>query len=233
MRYEDEQWQLLDTAGNTIATAPVVVFANAKDAMSIEVCAELPLKSIRGQVTSLPVAGDAPPRTVICGDAYVGPPLEGRVHMGATFNLNNDSLECRDKDHHENLRQIASLAPALGEALEFETLDSTTLQGRVGFRCTSPDYLPLIGPLPDHGGFTRQYAALRKDARTRFDQPGKFHPGLYVSLGHGAKGLTSCPLAGELLAAYICAEPLPVGQPLAEAVHPARFVIRDLIRKRV
>ena len=48
-----------------------------------------------------------------------------------------------------------------------------------------------------------------------------------------SKGLTSCPLAGELLAAYICDEPLPVGRDIAEAVHPARFVIRDLIRNRI
>ncbi len=233
LRREKGRWQLLNAAGAGIASAPVVIFANARDAREIDFCAELPLKSIRGQLTSIPAADNPLPRTVLCGDAYIAPPLGGRIHMGATFNLNQDTPECRAEDHRENLRQIASLAPALGDTLGFAQLNASALQGQVGFRCSSPDYLPLVGPLPNHATFIHQYAGLRKDARARFECPGEFHPGLYVSLGHGAKGLTSCPLAGELLAAYICAEPLPIGKPLTDAVHPARFVIRDLIRNRI
>ncbi|EGH19138.1 bifunctional tRNA (mnm(5)s(2)U34)-methyltransferase/FAD-dependent cmnm(5)s(2)U34 oxidoreductase, partial [Pseudomonas savastanoi pv. glycinea str. race 4] len=32
-------------------------------------------------------------------------------------------------------------------------------------RCTSPDYLPIVGPLADREAFLQAYAALGKDAR--------------------------------------------------------------------
>ncbi len=37
-------------------------------------------------------------------------------------------------------------------------------------------------------------------------------------------------LSGELLAAWICGEPLPLPRAVAEACHPNRFLLRDLVR---
>ncbi|MDE9363922.1 hypothetical protein, partial [Pseudomonas aeruginosa] len=34
----------------------------------------------------------------------------------------------------------------------------------------------------------------------------------------------------ELLAAWICGEPLPLPRAVAEACHPNRFLLRDLVR---
>ncbi len=45
-----------------------------------------------------------------------------------------------------------------------------------------------------------------------------------------ARGLISAPLSGELLAAWICGEPLPLPRAVAEACHPNRFLLRDLVR---
>ncbi|NQB78313.1 bifunctional tRNA (5-methylaminomethyl-2-thiouridine)(34)-methyltransferase MnmD/FAD-dependent 5-carboxymethylaminomethyl-2-thiouridine(34) oxidoreductase MnmC, partial [Pseudomonas aeruginosa] len=55
-------------------------------------------------------------------------------------------------------------------------------------------------------------------------------PGLYLNSGHGSRGLISAPLSGELLAAWICGEPLPLPRAVAEACHPNRFLLRDLVR---
>ena len=44
------------------------------------------------------------------------------------------------------------------------------------------------------------------------------------------RGLISAPLSGELLAAWICGEPLPLPRAVAEACHPNRFLLRDLVR---
>jgi tRNA 5-methylaminomethyl-2-thiouridine biosynthesis bifunctional protein len=47
--------------------------------------------------------------------------------------------------------------------------------------------------------------------------------GLYVSTGHGSRGLLSAPLAAEMIASMIAGEMSPVAQALAKAVNPLRF----------
>src|SRR5690606_26457115 len=98
--------------------------------------------------------------------------------------------------------------------------------------CTSIDYLPLVGPVAQHEAFTQTYADLKKDARLPLKQPCPWHTGLYVNSAHGSRGLLSAPLAAELLAAWICAEPLPVPLELAHNCHPNRFALRMLMRNR-
>ena len=107
------------------------------------------------------------------------------------------------------------------------------LDGRVGFRCASPDYLPLVGPVPERDAFCADYAGLRKNARRPIAKSGSYLPGLYLSTAHGSRGLTSTPLASELLAAQINGEPWPVDASLYRALAPARFLVRDLVRNRI
>jgi len=45
------------------------------------------------------------------------------------------------------------------------------------------------------------------------------------------RGLITTPLAGELLAAWLDGEPLPVPRAIAEACHPNRFLLRKVIRR--
>jgi tRNA 5-methylaminomethyl-2-thiouridine biosynthesis bifunctional protein len=52
---------------------------------------------------------------------------------------------------------------------------------------------------------------------------GKLAPGLYATLGHGARGMTTAPLCGEFLAAMICDEPLPLGGDWVERLNPMRM----------
>jgi tRNA 5-methylaminomethyl-2-thiouridine biosynthesis bifunctional protein len=54
--------------------------------------------------------------------------------------------------------------------------------------------------------------------------------GIYVYSGHGSRGLITAPLSGELLAAWLENEPLPLPKTVAEACHPNRFALRQLIR---
>ncbi|MNE97448.1 tRNA 5-methylaminomethyl-2-thiouridine biosynthesis bifunctional protein MnmC [compost metagenome] len=71
---------------------------------------------------------------------------------------------------------------------------------------------------------------LAKDARQVPDTPCPWLDGLYINSGHGSRGLITAPLSGELLAAWLDAEPLPVPRDVAEACHPNRFALRLLIR---
>jgi len=44
--------------------------------------------------------------------------------------------------------------------------------------------------------------------------------------------LITAPLSAELLAAWLDNEPLPLPRSVAEACHPNRFMLRELIRRK-
>jgi tRNA 5-methylaminomethyl-2-thiouridine biosynthesis bifunctional protein len=226
-------WQASDAGGNCWE-APCVVIATGtgSTALTRPDLAWLPLQSIRGQTTRLP---SLPPLdaldSALCHQGYIAPAVNGSHCIGATFNLQDQDPELREADHRDNLSQLARAVPAWAGLLA--QLDPSSLEGRVGFRCASPDYLPLAGPIPDHSAFLRDYAALRKNARSPVSSRGQYLPGLYLSSAHGSRGLSSTPLAAELIASEICGEPPPLSRELARALAPGRFIIRDLSRNRI
>ena len=55
-------------------------------------------------------------------------------------------------------------------------------------------------------------------------------PGLFVLAGLGSRGLTAAPLAAEILASEIMGEPSPVPRYLQQALSPARFLKRGIVR---
>ena len=236
LQQHDDAWSVCDNAGETILSAPTVVIANARDARAFTQAAHLPIKSIRGQITYLP-ATDASKQlqTVLCAEGYIGPAYateQGWFHCaGATFNLKEKSAVVRVEDHLTNINHLRKDIPALADT--FSALDEHTLSGRVAFRCTTPDYLPLVGPVPHAEKFLADFAPLRKNAKANITLPGSYYPGLFISVGHGSRGLAYTPLSAELLAAQIAGEILPVSRELAQALNPGRFLIRDLIRNRV
>ncbi|WP_114417218.1 bifunctional tRNA (5-methylaminomethyl-2-thiouridine)(34)-methyltransferase MnmD/FAD-dependent 5-carboxymethylaminomethyl-2-thiouridine(34) oxidoreductase MnmC [Marinospirillum perlucidum] len=194
----------------------------------------LPIKSIRGQVSHLPLnkPGLQKPQSVVCGGGYVSPPLQQMLCFGASFNLHTQETALNPEDHLGNLEELSTSLPHLLEELGAEPLDLKRLEGRVGFRCTSPDYLPIVGPAPDHAAWEEQLQPLTRNALWKENEPAPVHPGLWLLAGQGSRGLASIPLTAELLASQICSEPLPLADELVEALHPGRFIIRQLKRRQ-
>lgn len=225
-----------------------VVIANAVDANRFEQTQWLPTKPVRGQISYL--KSQAPfnrLKTVICAEGYI-PPATGmlvagdviQTHaLGASFNLHSDNDALDEEDHLNNLANVAKyFADEAVTAVANESVADTantqakpTIQGgRVGFRCTSPDYLPLAGPAPIYNEFKESYKPLSRDAKTFVPKLGSYFPGLYVNIAHGSRGLAYTPITAELLACTMAQQPLPMSQEMANALNPARFIIRDLIR---
>ncbi|PLW82767.1 bifunctional tRNA (5-methylaminomethyl-2-thiouridine)(34)-methyltransferase MnmD/FAD-dependent 5-carboxymethylaminomethyl-2-thiouridine(34) oxidoreductase MnmC [Kineobactrum sediminis] len=220
------------SGSHTIATADIAVLAGGTTCTGFSGLEWLPLRPVRGQTTWLPPdAGFTALRAVLCHTGYVCPPIAAGQCIGATFDPGDTDPQLRNSDQTYNLRQLAGAVPAWADNLE--TMTAARLDGRVGWRCASPDYLPLVGPVPDRTAFALTYGALREDARCDIPIPGTYLPGLYVNTGHGSRGLTSTPLTAELIASQICEEPLPLEPELVRALSPARFLIRDLGRKRL
>jgi len=230
LRKTDGLWQAWD-GDQLLASAPVVVLAGAAE---VQRFADLPLKRIRGQITRLPQTAESQAlATVVCAEGYVAPPRLGEHTLGASFDFKNEDLTPTTADHLGNLAMLNDISADLTQRLHADALDAATLQGRAAFRCTSPDYLPIVGPLADAAAFADAYAVLRKDARHTPDTPCPWLDGLYVNSGHGSRGLITAPLSAELLAAWLEDEPLPLPRSVAEACHPNRFAVRALVRSNV
>ena len=230
LRRVDDQWQARD-GDRLLASAPVVVLAGAADIKCFAQSADLPLKRIRGQITRLAETAESQAlATVVCAEGYVAPARLGEHTLGASFDFNSDDLTPTTAEHVGNLAMLEEISSDLVTRLHISEQPVENLQGRAAFRCTSPDYLPIVGPLADREAFLDTYSALSKDARQVPDIACPWLDGLYVNSGHGSRGLITAPLSGELLAAWLDNEPLPLPRSVAEACHPNRFALRRLIR---
>ena len=229
LSYGDQQW--IASNKSHAFTAPCAIVATGCEATELAALNWLPTRAIRGQTTRLPASDSTQElRAVMCHEGYIAP-TAGESHcIGATFDLNDADTQVRSEDHRHNLDALARAVPQWQTTLA--ALDTEDLAGRTGFRCASPDYLPLAGPVPDIDPFMDAFGALRDNARQHIDQCGHYLPGLYLSTGHGSRGLTSTPLCAELLASTICGEVSPLSRELSRAVAPARFLIRDLARQK-
>jgi len=123
------------------------------------------------------------------------------------------------------------LEGALGLAQHRREIEK--LSGRAAYRCTTPDYLPIAGPAPKYAPFLEDYQLLRKNAKSSIPRAGSYWPGLFLNVGHGSRGLTYAALTAELVAAQIDGNTPPLPNHLIQALSPARFIIRDLIRKKI
>lgn len=206
------EWQAIDARGHVITSAPVVVLANADDALRL---ASLPaqwLQRRRGQVSWTLQPAARAPRVPVASGGYVLALPDGRLLFGAS---NDDTAEpgLREADHVGNRARAAAL---LGDAVLLQ--DGEALGGRVGWRATTADRLPLIGPAPDLDAARPARAdAARMQPRLA---------GLWLHTGLGSRGLTTAPLGAELIAAQISGAPWPLEADLADAIDPARWMLR-------
>lgn len=211
-------WQVSGDKG-LIAEAAVVVVAAANDCKQF--LPELPLQPVRGQITLLPAADSSRRLSkVVCSDGYLAPARNGLHCLGATFSPDETTLEVRDTDHLHNLHMARHMSPQL-------QLDTTKLEGRSALRCSTPDYLPMAGMMLDHA-LTRN---LRPHLASGNDLP--WLRGLYINTGHGSKGMITAPLCGEIIAAGIGHEVMPVDYGLLRALDPNRFLLRGLAMKKL
>ena len=203
-----------------------VVIANATDALALANFSWLPLESVRGQlmrVKSNAVLSKL--KAIVCYDGFVIPQFDGLHITGATYQHDCDRTEPDSESNAELLKRLGAWLP------ETNVGPSDIASARVGFRAMSPDRLPLIGAAPEAEGFEAAYLAAN-DGRFGDNYPNASIDGLYFSLGHGSRGLLSCPLAGEIIAQSIAGEPVALENDLARAIDPCRFLVRALKRRQ-
>lgn len=209
-------WQLLDDTGRLIDECETVVLANAAGATRLLGDPRWPLCRNRGQISHFQrslAPGMPLPTIPVAGAGYLLPEVDGQVIFGATSHLDDPDGTVRETDNAANLAELnALLAGTLQAPLQ------VPMQGRVGWRVTSRDRLPVVGAVPD--------TAARS---SRLDQP-RFVPripGLFVFTALGSRGIATAALAGRTLASWITGAASPLEASLLDAIDPARFVSRD------
>lgn len=207
---DGDGWQLIAADGHSIGSASTLILASG--VQTFAQTSALPILPVRGQVSHL-AAGQLPTLShAVCCEGYLTPAVDGLHCLGASY-AKDAATELRDTEHQENLQRLHSMLPQSAKSLQVDDFQG----GRVGFRATTPDHLPLAGALPDLD------AALTGDIRLRnFPR----HPDLYGLLGLGSRGLVWAALLAEHLASQINREPLPLPGDQTDALDPARFVLR-------
>jgi len=233
---QQDYWQLLDSDSKLISESQIVIIANAHAAHELNPTRYLPVSQIRGQLSYFSCTETSKQlKTIVSYEGYILPSdrltNNGHSHLlGATFHPKDNHLKLRKKDHQQNLLQLSRVSEDLAEQLGKNNA-SESLAGRVGFRCQSPDYLPMVGPIPVLDQFIADYAGLRVGKLKKDYPPGTYYPGLYCNVAHGSKGLISAPISAEIITSYIENSPQPLPEKLLHSVHPARFIIRKLKRR--
>lgn len=229
----DKQWEINCKEGHLLS-APVVILANNHTASDLLSTHNFPLRKIRGQVSYLPATKSSLHlNTVLCGKNYVMPAIDGIHTVGATHQFHDNDIAVRVSDHAENIRNLKEQFPSMYQALSCDDLELSQLSGRAEFRCSTPDYLPIVGPVANADEFKSQFAKLSKNTKANFNELPVYLPGLYINVAHGSRGLTTCPLTAELIAGYIENEVLPVSTEVMEGLHPNRFLARNIIHQKV
>ncbi|WP_421191425.1 bifunctional tRNA (5-methylaminomethyl-2-thiouridine)(34)-methyltransferase MnmD/FAD-dependent 5-carboxymethylaminomethyl-2-thiouridine(34) oxidoreductase MnmC [Aeromonas jandaei] len=206
--------------------APNLVVAAGHKLPALIPFAELPLYPVRGQVSHVPTSASLSRlNTVLCYDGYLTPAHNDHHCIGASYGRNQTDLAFRAEEQLQNQARLQACLPEQSWPGE---VDVSGNEARVGVRCASRDHLPVVGPVARLASLTDHYAGLHTDQQNAASLP--CHPGLYVLGALGSRGLCSAPLCGELLASEICGDPLPLAADLLEALHPARYWVRKLLK---
>ena len=140
------EWHVLDADGRSLDHAPVLILANAYQALKFAPAGSLPLRPVRGQVSLIPARPGHRLNIAVCGDGYVTPAIDGRHCVGASFNEGIFDPVERIEDHAGNLGRLQRMLPGFGERL-----DAASLTGRVAFRTMARDRLPVVGAMEEPG----------------------------------------------------------------------------------
>jgi tRNA 5-methylaminomethyl-2-thiouridine biosynthesis bifunctional protein len=224
--YQPGAWRLYDAQDQLVDSNAVLLLANGHQLGQFTQTRWLAPQPVRGQLSYLAAAEPlAELRCPICYEGYLLPARHGRQVIGASFHPDDDSIELTDDDHQHNLQ-------ALQQWLRPVAIDTPVQGGRAAVRAATADRLPLLGGVADVDEFLNSYADLARGRPMSEYPPGGYQPGLYVNVGHGARGLSTAWLAAEIIAAEIEQQPTPVYAQVRDALQPARFLIRALKKGR-
>lgn len=205
-------WSAIGDGGETIARGDIVVLANAADLQRLAPLGAN-LRTVRGQATYLDPLPGYVPRSVVIGNGYVLPPVDGRVVVGASYDLDSSDPSPSAESDAGNLARLRTLLPGTTLA------DASRIVGAgVGFRAVAPDRMPVVGPLA---------APAPASAAAGTGTADMSATGLYALGAFASRGLLWAAVLAEALASMIEGEPSPLESDLAASIAPSRLGRRE------
>ena len=223
---DDRYSNTAQQTGHLELQCTTLILANGHNLASFEQTNALPITPARGQTSQYSLVNSHRLKTVVSGKRYAIP-LDDKLTVGASFARGNTRTELTELDHAENHSALKSLLPDL-------TPEQTPSQGFCAIRATTPDRLPLVGPVPDFSYYSQAYALLKNGLPESRFSAARYQQGLYVIGGFGSRGIVSAPYCAKLLVDHLCefkptsADNLEDLSSWSSLLHPARFTIRAL-----
>ena len=225
----NDGWQVFSSQ-KLLAQAPTVIIANANQAKQFAQTQHLPLTPVRGQLSSIPshiITQLNPLKTIVCGDSYLSPIVDDYQHVGTTFSPNDLETSIRDSEHIQNLSALNTITHVDVSQLN-KTEILSQFKGRVASRCQTTDYLPLAGQLMNAQQLRQNPPRINANSESL-----PWIKGLYINVGHGAKGLITAPYCAELIAESLTSSLPKVSRDMLNVLNPNRFLLRDLGLKQL
>ncbi len=215
-----KKWHISLEDNPEMQTSHLVVCAGVS-LPAIGITSTLPVTPARGQISRFALeAGSTSLQKVVSAKHYVIPDGD-TVMVGATFNRDDTRSAVLPEDDAANLAGLAETLPAL-------RVRPSAIESYAGVRATTPDRLPLVGPLFDPERVAHAYADLKHGRKLDTYPPLPTLDGAYVLGGLGSRGIVTAPFAAKLLA------DLMLGGTHINAwstlINPARFLVRRLKR---
>lgn len=244
----DGRWQV-QAQGTDDFNAQIVCIATGALSEPLHQRLGLPIRPVKGQVTQLPeTLVNGALKVPVTHAGYTVSLPQGGALTGATFEAPDLDPICHLSSHQKNLAQVEQALPewlttdakAFIQSRQADrvledcavVVNENALDGRTGFRPTTPDHLPIIGAVADFDYLECRYLQQNASKMAHQYPPQSYVPGLFVSNGHGPRGLMSVFLAADEIVRQVEGQPSLLSEPLRQAVHPARFSIRDWRKKR-
>lgn len=219
-----QAWSVVTQSKKQLQTLEADIVVVATGSLNRELNAQLglPIRPVKGQVSHLEVDQQAYPlKYPITHAGYSSPCGNGRAVTGATFEAPSLSEKLSIEGHLTNLENARKALP------HWVNTPAESLQGRIAFRPTTPDHLPIFGAVPDKEWLQTAYLSQSHTHAVYRYKAQHYQKGLYVSNGHGPRGLMSVFLAAESILAELQGSALVQPLSLYHASHPARFTIRQ------
>ena len=222
---KSQAWEII--ADTIVVEADVVVVATGALDQDLNQKLGVLIRPLKGQVTHLTEEHmNYPLDSVVTHQGYSVSWQNEQGNLcgvtGATFEAPDlSSASCRASDQ-ANIEMARRAMPGW-----LTVADDDDFESKVGFRPTTADHLPLVGAVVDPQWAQQQYYDQRHSQASYHYDSQKYQPGLFVSNGHGARGLMSVFLAAEMIGFLVDGKPPCVPRKIIEACHPERFRIRS------
>ena len=223
---QNNKWTLTNQNNENFIFDKVII-CNAFSATKFKQTKHLPLKNIRGQVSASEGGKHSVQlKTVICGEHYITPAQNNQHCFGATFDQKDNDPSVRQSDNIKNVNNINNMLPCIAGELKAENT-----MGNTGFRCTTPDYMPVVGPCVPAKEYSEQFRHIQ-NKKLRSIKKNPIYDGLFINVGFGSKGASTASLCAEIICYLVNEQSMPIEIDLLNHLHPGRFLIRDISRKK-